>query len=131
MKDEDGDYIHETRIKHRKVKMKLSYSDPETENMSKEKLIEFVIGVKPENTIGKVTVDGLFPASQFHFRLPERITEPQSANIRDKLSIPFCGMIDVQFRGSRVIVTTACPAKEREAWSETFANAINEAIDET
>lgn len=109
--------------------MKLSYSDPETEKLPKKKLIEYVIGVKPETTRGNVTIDGLFPASQFHFRLPKRIEEKQQKDILEALKIPWCGMIDVQFRSSRIIVTTACPAKEREEWAEKFVDAINEVID--
>lgn len=108
--------------------MKLSYKDPETEKLPKKTLVEYVIGVTPETTIGKVHVDGLFPASQFHFRVDERITEEQKAKIEGALKIPFCGMIHTQIFSGRVIITTACPAKEREHWAKEFAKAINDSI---
>ena len=109
--------------------MKLSYKDPETEKLSKKMLIEYVIGVKPETTIGKVHVDGLFPASQFHFRLDERITDEQKAKIEKAVKIDFCGMVRTQIFASRIIITTACAAKDREDWAKVFSNAINKAIE--
>lgn len=108
--------------------MKLSYKDPETEKLSKKTLIEYVIGVKPETTIGKVHVDGLFPASQFHFRLDEYITDKQKAKIEKAVQINFCGMVHTHIFASRIIITTACAAKEREHWANEFCKAINNVI---
>lgn len=109
--------------------MKLSYNDPETEKLKKKQLIEYVIGVKPETKIGKVTVDGLYPASQFHFSLEERISADQEERLNIALEIGGSGLVQIEIFANRIILTTTCPAKEREVWSGKFAEVINGVLD--
>jgi len=109
--------------------MKLSYSDPETEKLKKKQLIEYVIGVKPETKIGKVMVDGLFPASQFHFSVDDVVDPNKEELLYEALKLPFCGMVDIKILTKRIIITTTCPAKEREKWAQEFVKKINEVLD--
>lgn len=108
--------------------MKLSYEDKEVERLTKKKLVEYVIGIKPETKIGKVTVDGLYSASQFHFSAEDRINADQEERLYENLKLPGCGLVIIEITANRIIITTTCPAKEREKWSEEFTQVINRVV---
>ena len=103
----------------------------ETSEEIKNRIRVLILGEKPELTISGIKVDGLYPASQIHLRIDRRITEEEQEKIIEALKIPFCGMVNIAFCFSRIIITTSFGATERKYWAERFCEAISKALDLT
>ena len=103
----------------RKQKSPLDRIEELTRLLTHEQLCNLVLGIKPDYDIGKVHVDGVFPASQFHFRLDHTITPTEARRIRKAVSFPFAGLVGIKVGkktvpaidifSCRVIITTVTP----------------------
>ncbi len=112
------------------IEKRLSYPQKEIESADRETLLEYAIGIKPvkDYWIDKVCVDGVFPATQLHFRIDRQIEPELKEKITEAIKIHGMGFVDVHIFSRRIILTTTCGANDREYWARRIARAINDVL---
>jgi len=73
----------------------------------------------------KASVDGIYPARQFHLRVEEPIEPEQRKIVEKAIQLPLSGFVDCEFAGRhRIIITSTCDEEESEAMAQRYMEAL-------